>query len=127
MGKYINFEFKTHNFNSRILADALAKLGWYKNIQPVQRISNLHLLWLSRFSIANDNDPHFLEKVHIVNKIRNFDSLVQTSIFHENLNKFIKYLKTKGVTIKNFNLEWYTVPSELDEFHEALEKDLEEK
>ena len=127
MGRYINFEFKTHNFNSRILADVFGKFGWFKNIQPIQRISNLHLLWSSRFGIVWDTDPHFLDKVHIINKIRNLDSLVQTATFHAHLNRFINFSNSKDLNIKNFNLEWYTVPSELDEFHSALERDLEDK
>ena len=112
MSRYIDFQFQIVGFNSKILDDALAKYGWFKNMQALSNCKGLHLLWLSRFGTSNDTDKNFLDKIQMINKIRNLDSLVQTQTFSKYLNMFLEEMKKFGIKIPNFYLESYEIPTD---------------
>ena len=89
INKYLTLEFKTTDFSSQILLDALSNQGWVKLINSLHRITRCHLLWLSRDSSHIYNNERLLNKVHIVNKIENLDNLLQSGCFNDSLNVFL--------------------------------------
>ena len=127
MGRYIDFQFQIVGFNSKILDDALAKYGWFKNMQALSKCKGLHLLWLSRYGTSNDTDKMFLDKIQVINKIRNLDSLVQTQTFLKYLNKFLETMEQFGKKISNFYLESYSIPANTQSFLQTLDKDMDEE
>lgn len=95
--KYLNLDFKTSSFNSKILTDVLSKLGWFKLLVSLQNVTSCHLLWLSRFGSQIDADRKFLNRFHIINKIKNLDALVQQVPFNASLTKFLTQFNQKMV------------------------------